>query len=424
MPITITQESIKDVKNRFNLRGNSQELNDAIVRAMQVAPYDISVLVHGESGTGKETIPKIIHSLGARKHNKYVAINCGAIPEGTINSELFGHKKGAFTDADADRVGYFEDADGGTIFLDEVAEMPASTQAMLLRVLESGEFFRLGDSEVRKTNVRVVAATNKDLLSEVRAGRFRGDLYYRLAATKIELPPLRKRGIDDIRTLIMLFSTKFAQANRSPLAKFTDGAIKLFAEQEWEGNVRELKNVVEQVSLFEAGNTVDEHVAARYLNKEASTASNVPALIEHGKADYAMERAFIMGSITRLYEEVARLTSLIEGGHTAPAYVASEAMTLHREMSTLLQAPSRIEGDNTGVIERIDSQDTAQHGYVDHVEEVMQVKTLDETERDTIAEALIRNRGRRRRTAEELQISERTLYRKIRQYNLENIEDQ
>lgn len=423
MPITITQESIKDVKNRFNLRGNSQELNDAIVRAMQVAPYDISVLVNGESGTGKETIPKIIHNLGSRKHNKYVAINCGAIPEGTINSELFGHKKGAFTDADADRVGYFEDADGGTIFLDEVAEMPASTQAMLLRVLESGEFFRLGDSEVRKTNVRVVAATNKDLLAEVRAGRFRGDLYYRLAATKIELPPLRKRGIDDIRTLIMLFSTKFAQDNRSPLAKFTDGAIKLFAEQEWEGNVRELKNVVEQVSLFEAGNTVDEHVAARYLVK-APTNPNVPALIEHGKADYAMERAFIMGSITRLYEEVARLTSLIEGGHAAPAYVASEPVSLHRDVSPLLQAPSHIECNNTGVIERIDSQETTHHGYVDHVEEVMQVRTLDETERDTIAEALKRNRGRRRRTAEELQISERTLYRKIRQYKLENIEDQ
>ncbi|MBO4945453.1 MAG: sigma-54-dependent Fis family transcriptional regulator, partial [Muribaculaceae bacterium] len=263
MEINRSEELLR-IKQRFGIVGNSPLLNRALERAVKVAPIDLSVLITGESGTGKEFFPKVIHALGPRKHNKYIAVNCGAIPEGTIDSELFGHEKGAFTGAVASRKGYFEEADGGTIFLDEVAELPLTTQARLLRVLESGEFIKVGSSEVQRTNIRVVAATNVDMLRAVEQHKFREDLYYRLSTVTIQVPPLRERG-NDIRLLTKKFVTDFAERYKMPPVVFDDGAMQLMLHYHWPGNVRQLKNVVEQMALFEAGNTVTSDILMHHL---------------------------------------------------------------------------------------------------------------------------------------------------------------
>ena len=414
---TINESTIRAIKQRFGIVGESPALIAAIRRAMLVAPIDLSVLIIGESGSGKESFPKIIHESSPRKHKKYIAVNCGAIPEGTIDSELFGHVKGSFTGAIADHKGYFEEADGGVIFLDEVAEMPMSTQARLLRVLENGEYLRVGDSTVRKTNIRVVAATNKDMLQAVKDGKFREDLYYRLSTVQINVPPLRDRG-NDIILLSRLFLRNFINENRTSEVTFSEDAHRLLLAYHWPGNVRQLKSVIEQVALFESGNTVDAATLRLYMPDSRET-----ALVVHSQPnfDYNVEREQLFSLILSMKAEIEKLKSRIDGIGTS-SHVSSTVHELKRESNPMLEF-----SNNANDLDVASPYHNMQHtphdlGRVDEVAldvEGETVKTLDETERETIETALRRNNGRRKLTAQELNISERTLYRKIKQYNLE-----
>ena len=415
---TINDSTIRAIKQRFGIVGESPALIAAIRRAMLVAPIDLSVLIIGESGSGKESFPKIIHESSPRKHKKYIAVNCGAIPEGTIDSELFGHVKGSFTGAIADHKGYFEEADGGVIFLDEVAEMPMSTQAHLLRVLENGEYLRVGDSTVRKTNIRVVAATNKDMLQAVKDGKFREDLYYRLSTVQINVPPLRDRG-DDIILLSRLFLRNFINENRTSEVTLTDDAQRQLKAYHWPGNVRQLKSVIEQVALFESGNTVDAETLRQYMPSSRETALTVQS---QPNFDYNAEREQLFTLILSMRAEIEAIKKRMDGvGPTS--HVSSTVNELKRDPNPLLDM-----GSNNSDREMTSPYHNLQHqpqdlGRVDEVAamdvEGETVKTLDETERETIESALRRNNGRRKVTAQELNISERTLYRKIKQYNLE-----
>ena len=415
---TIDDNNIQAIKKRFRIVGESPALIAAIRRAMLVAPIDLSVLIIGESGSGKESFPKIIHESSPRKHKKYIAVNCGAIPEGTIDSELFGHVKGSFTGAIADHKGYFEEADGGVIFLDEVAEMPLSTQARLLRVLENGEYLRVGDSTVRKTNIRIVAATNKDMLQAVKDGKFREDLYYRLSTVQITVPPLRDRG-DDVILLSRLFLRDFIDKNRTKEVTFTDDAQRLLKSYHWPGNVRQLKSVIEQVALFESGNTVDAATLSQYMPSGRETALTVQT---QPNFDYNAEREQLFTLILSMRAEIESIKKRLDGaGHTS--HVSSTVTELKRESNPLFNL-----SDGNNDVDMSSPYRNMRHepqdlGRVDEVSamdvEGETVKTLDETERETIENALRRNSGRRKQTAQELNISERTLYRKIKQYNLE-----
>lgn len=401
---TLTAQA-QQAKQQFGIVGNAPALTAAIERAIRVAPIDLSVLVTGESGTGKEFFPQIIHRFSARRHAKYIAVNCGAIPEGTIDSELFGHEKGAFTGAVDSRKGYFEEADGGTIFLDEVAELPLTTQARLLRVLESGEYLRVGSSTVQKTNIRVVAATNVDLLDAVAHGKFREDLFYRLSTIQIHIPPLRDRG-NDIRLLARKFASDFAERYRVPPVVFTEDAEDAMRHYRWPGNVRQLKNVVEQTALFEAGTDVNAETLRRYI-PEIST-SYIPATTV-SLHSYESEREMLLGMIFKLRERIDELQMRIDGDRPTVSHkiIADED---NASMPTSLVVRS--------------------HGTPEtHVPPCSDVNysevepetpaTLEETEREMIRRALERNQGRRKAAAAELQISERTLYRKIKDYGLE-----
>lgn len=411
MEIEISPE-ILQAKQRFSIIGNSSALIGAISRALQVAPIDLSVLINGESGAGKEFFPKIIHAYSPRKHNKYIAVNCGAIPEGTIDSELFGHEKGAFTGAISSRKGYFEEADGGTIFLDEVAELPLTTQARLLRVLESGEFIKVGSSTVQKTNIRVVAATNVDMRKAVADGRFREDLYYRLSTIYIAVPPLRDRG-NDILLLTRKFSNDFAEKYRTPAVEFDESAKAALLSYRWPGNVRQLKNVIEQVSLFEAGKSVTADDIKYYLPEAGS--DYAPAIqqvpLQH---TYDKEREMIFklifdlkNSLSEMQEEI---DSLKKQKRQEPIGSIKE---LQKEISSVL--PVIYDKDMaSGGVHRIYPEDNA-------IEEGNPTRTLEDTEKETIRKALERNDGKRKKTADELKISERTLYRKIKEYGLDNI---
>ena len=416
MATKITDSDIRAVKLRFGIVGESPALIAAIRRAMLVAPIDLSVLIIGESGSGKESFPKIIHESSPRKHKRYIAVNCGAIPEGTIDSELFGHVKGSFTGALADHKGYFEEADGGVIFLDEVAEMPMSTQARLLRVLENGEYLRVGDSTVRKTNIRVVAATNKDMLQAVKEGKFREDLYYRLSTVQINVPPLRDRG-DDVLMLSRLFLRNFITANRTAQVTLSDDAQRLLKAYHWPGNVRQLKSVIEQVALFEAGNVVDASMLSQYMpsgREKALTVQSQPNF------DYNAEREQLFTLILSMRAEIEAIKERIDGNGPA-SHVATTVHELKREPSPLLEYGNAT-NEMASPYRNLQRQ-PQDLGRVDEVAamdvEGETVKTLDETERETIENALRRNNGRRKLTAQELNISERTLYRKIKQYNLE-----
>ena len=417
MATKITDNDIRALKLRFGIVGESPALIAAIRRAMLVAPIDLSVLIIGESGSGKESFPKIIHESSPRKHKKYIAVNCGAIPEGTIDSELFGHVKGSFTGAIADHKGYFEEADGGVIFLDEVAEMPMSTQARLLRVLENGEYLRVGDSTVRKTNIRIVAATNKDMLQAVKDGKFREDLYYRLSTVQINVPPLRDRG-DDVILLARLFLRNFITQNRTAEVTLADDAQQMLKAFHWPGNVRQLKSVIEQVALFESGNSVDAATLRQYMPSTRETALTVQS---QPNFDYNAEREQLFTLILSMRAEIESIKQRLDGvGPTS--HVSSTVHELKRETNPLLDM-----GGAGGEMNMASPYRNMQHEAQDlgHVDEVAldvegeTVKTLDETERETIETALRRNNGRRKLTAQELNISERTLYRKIKQYNLE-----
>jgi DNA-binding NtrC family response regulator len=414
---TINENNIRAIKQRFGIVGESPALIAAIRRAMLVAPIDLSVLIIGESGSGKESFPKIIHESSPRKHKKYIAVNCGAIPEGTIDSELFGHVKGSFTGAIADHKGYFEEADGGVIFLDEVAEMPMSTQARLLRVLENGEYLRVGDSTVRKTNIRVVAATNKDMLQAVKDGKFREDLYYRLSTVQINVPPLRERG-DDIILLSRLFLRNFINENRTSEVTFTEDAQRMLKAYHWPGNVRQLKSVIEQVALFESGNTVNATTLSQYMPDNRETALTIQS---QPNFDYNAEREQLFTLILSMRAEIEALKKRMDGVGPS-SHVTSTVHELKRESNPLLDFNNDRDVNMTSPYRNL-QRETQDLGHIDEVlpmdVEGETVKTLDETERETIENALRRNNGRRKLTAQELNISERTLYRKIKQYNLE-----
>lgn len=400
-------EEVRDAKQRLGIVGNAPALIAAIERAIKVAPIDLSVLVTGESGTGKEFFPQIIHRYSSRKHAKYIAVNCGAIPEGTIDSELFGHEKGAFTGAVASRKGYFEEADGGTIFLDEVGELPLTTQARLLRVLESGEFIKVGSSTVQKSNVRIVAATNVDMHRAVAEGRFREDLYYRLSTVTINVPPLRDRG-NDITLLARKFAMDFSEKYRMPPVTLADDARRLIMAYRWPGNVRQLKNVIDQVALFDAGSLVDADAIAAHLPEQAGY---MPVVSGNDKRhDYEHERDMLFSMLLSMQREIDSLRQMVgkekpvstmAGAHVDPrsaiAVDASEAEPRALTPTSLVKFTPATPIDFTAPA----------------------ATTLEETERETIVAALARNGGRRKATAAELNISERTLYRKIKEFGIE-----
>lgn len=415
LTLTNIPDDVLRAKQRLGIIGNAPALIEAISRAIRVAPIDLSVLVTGESGTGKEFFPQIIHNYSPRKHCKYIAVNCGAIPEGTIDSELFGHEKGAFTGAIAARKGYFEEADGGTVFLDEVAELPMTTQARLLRVLETGEYIRVGSSEVRKTNIRIVAATNVDMAKAVADGRFREDLYYRLSTVQIAIPPLRRRG-SDILLLARKFASDFASRYRMPPVEFDDSAKASLERYMWPGNVRQLKNVVEQIALFDSGRSINATEVASYL-PEVNTVLTPVKGVDGGGA-YAREREMLFNMIFRMQREIDRLKAIVESEDTSQHEV--EQVT----GNVIVDTNGRETDEVSRALICADHLKTPDHNFFIETTEPTVVtepvsRTLVETERDTIADALRRNSGRRKATAEELNISERTLYRKIKEYGLE-----
>ncbi len=400
---------ITSVKQRFGIIGNSELLNRALSVALRVAPTDLSVLVVGESGVGKEFFPQIIHAYSARKHAKYIAVNCGAIPEGTIDSELFGHEKGAFTGATDARKGYFEEADGGTIFLDEVGELPLSTQVRLLRVLQSGEFLRVGSAKVQKTDVRVVAATNNDLLKSIESGRFREDLYYRLNTVPIAVPALRDRP-EDIPLLFRKFASDVAVQYHMPPVTLDDGARQMLQNYYWRGNIRQLKNVAEQISALERTRTITAEVLSGYLTPvQPSSSAMAPNGGAAASGDMSTERELlykILFDMRSDINEVKRmLTEIMQGGVHG---VQTPVPTQKREVIGLLPSVSR-----PAVVDAV-SEDVTEDPH--HGEQ----RTKAEVQREMIIRALRNNNGRRRDAARELFMSERTLYRRIKELGIKD----
>ncbi|MBE6276125.1 MAG: sigma-54-dependent Fis family transcriptional regulator [Bacteroides sp.] len=418
----MVRSEIQNIKLRFGIIGNAEGLNRAIDIAMQVAPTDLSVLITGESGVGKETFPQIVHQFSRRKHGQYIAVNCGAIPEGTIDSELFGHEKGAFTGAISDRNGYFAEANGGTIFLDEVGELPLSTQARLLRVLESGEYIKVGSSKVQKTDVRIVAATNVNLVEAIAEGRFREDLYYRLNTVPISVPPLRNRG-DDIVLLFRKFASDFAEKYRMPAVQLTEDAKTVLLAYPWPGNVRQLKNITEQISIIETNRDVTSAILQNYLPSQKID-SRLPMLFgakgNQGKT-FESEREILYQVLFDMRRDVTELKKLVntlmtERGDSSiqhPSTVPYYAESSYNLMPSTPASPTIISPvKHTGVSKEDDDiQDTEEY-----VEETL---SLDEVEKEMIRKALERHRGKRKNAAKDLKISERTLYRKIKEYGLE-----
>lgn len=401
-------EEVQQAKMRFGIIGSAHALMEAVQRAIKVAPIDLSVLVTGESGVGKEFFPKIIHAFSARKHARYIAVNCGAIPEGTIDSELFGHEKGAFTGAISARKGYFEEADGGTIFLDEVAELPLTTQARLLRVLESGEFIKVGSSNVQRTNIRIVAATNVDMLKAVAEGRFREDLYYRLSTVQIHVPALRDRG-NDIALLARKFASDFAERYRTPAITLGDDARRLLLQYRWPGNVRQLKNVVEQAALFQAGATVSADDLRRYMPSDST--GYAPAIATPAAHNYAQEREILFNMIFRMQREIDSLRAMISDNETTCHHQNGIIDNMPRSLVTLAHA-AEVNGRQAPI-------DVTASKLTDATADTITPISLEDTERETIRRVLDKHAGRRKAAAQELRISERTLYRKIKEYGLE-----
>ncbi|MDG5800441.1 sigma-54 dependent transcriptional regulator [Marinilabiliaceae bacterium ANBcel2] len=413
---------LQQIKQRFSIIGNSEALNRAIDIAVQVAPTDLSVLITGESGTGKEVFPQIIHQHSSRKHNRYIAVNCGAIPEGTIDSELFGHEKGSFTGALSDRKGYFEEADGGTIFLDEIGELPLATQVRLLRVLETGEFIRVGSSKIIKSNVRVVAATNVNLDKAISNGKFRQDLYYRLNNVPVVIPPLRER-VDDVYLLFRKFAGDFATRYRMPSIKLNSEARKLLEKYRWPGNIRQLKNITEQISVIEQNRELSAEDLQKYIPSHAN--DNLPALIsadsKEGTTDFSTEREILYKVLFDMKRDMHDLKKLVLD------------MIQHGQEVNL-------QGDNARILKKlydaepgiVDNSSSSHHnersspvtynGHIDdnHIEDteefVEESLSLRDKEIELIEKALDKHGGRRKYAAKELGVSERTLYRKIKEY--------
>ena len=405
---------IQSVKTRYGIIGNAPALNRALDIASQVAATNMSVLITGESGVGKESIPKIIHHLSSRKHGPYIAVNCGAIPEGTIDSELFGHEKGSFTGAHESRKGYFEEANDGTIFLDEVAELPLGTQVRLLRVLETGEFIRVGSSKVQKTNVRVVAATNVNFAQAIQNGKFRDDLYYRLNQVPIFMPSLRERGAD-IELLFKKFATDFAERYRIPVLQLTESAANSLREYRWPGNIRQLKNITEQISILETERTVTPELLIRYLPQDFGT--NKPMLMSGNSSNDFSEREILYKVLFDMRNDLTDLKKLVlEMIQNGSGFVNSD------ENAALFQKVFQAEEhENSDLPIRMTPSSNIIHlgsGNSHDEEEVEESLSLSQTEKDLIRKALQKHRNRRKYAAQELGISERTLYRKIKEYDL------
>lgn len=407
---------VQGIKQRFGIIGNAPGLNRAIEVAVQVAPTDLSVLITGESGTGKEIFPQIIHQFSARKHGKYIAVNCGAIPEGTIDSELFGHEKGSFTGALADRKGYFEEADGGTIFLDEIGELPLSTQVRLLRVLETGEFIKVGSSKMLKTNVRVIAATNLDLPVAIQQGKFREDLYYRLNTVPITIPPLRQRP-DDTYLLFRKFASDFADKYRMPPIRLDEDARHLLTSFNWPGNVRQLKNITEQISIIEQNRDITASMMKTYL--PVGTSTNLPALFRgSGEKTFSSEREILYQVLFDMKRDMNDLKKLV-----LDLMHEREDVPVTEDQAHIIR--KLYQKDNVEVVS--DKKPAApihidtfnKEDILDTEEFVEESLSIEDKEIELIQKALDKHSGKRKLAAHELGISERTLYRKIKEYNIE-----
>ncbi|MFB0903214.1 MAG: sigma-54 dependent transcriptional regulator [Nonlabens sp.] len=433
-------ESVQSVKQRFELIGNDPSFNRAIEKALQVSPTDISVLVTGESGVGKESIPKIIHSQSFRKHAKYIAVNCGAIPEGTIDSELFGHEKGAFTGATSTRNGYFEVADGGTIFLDEVGELPLPTQVRLLRVLENGEFLKVGSSATQKTDVRIVAATNVKIFDAIEKGKFREDLYYRLSTVEIDLPPLRERK-EDIHLLFRKFASDFAMKYKMPTLRLDEGAVAILTNYRWSGNIRQLRNIAEQISVLEKDRNISSAILRYYL---PDAGKNLPAVIGGKKksdSEFANEREILykvlfdmkndLSDLKKLTNElmntgnskdvreenpglIKRIYGNQENNEQDYEDVIDNAYDLNQEEQ--VPSPRTTNPDPNDYVEPV-QQTGDRYDFAQEIEEEESLSLADK-EIELIKKSLERHKGKRKAAADDLGISERTLYRKIKQYDL------
>jgi transcriptional regulator with PAS, ATPase and Fis domain len=420
-------EQIQSIKQRFEIIGANEGLNRAIEKCIQVAPTDISVLITGESGVGKENLPKIIHALSHRKHAKYIAVNCGAIPEGTIDSELFGHEKGAFTGANQARDGYFQEADGGTVFLDEVGELPLTTQVRLLRVLENGEFMKVGSSKVQKTNVRIVAATNVKMIEAIQKNKFREDLYYRLSTIEIPLPPLRERK-GDIHLLFRKFAADFAQKYKMPSIRLTEEAVFALENANWPGNIRQLKNVAEQISILERKREVTKDALLPYLPKYA----NLPSVVSGNKSEkseFANEREILYKVLFDMKNDLNDLKKLtLELLKNGKASVQDDQKNLiekiygktpeefeteedFEEQLEILQIPQKT------TVPKKEESPSIDYDFAEEIEEE-ETLSLHDKEVELIKKSLERHQGKRKPAAKELGISERTLYRKIKQYDL------
>jgi len=412
---------IQSIKQRFEIIGNSPLLDRAIDTAMQVAPTDISVLINGESGVGKETFPKIIHQLSSRKHGAYIAVNCGAIPEGTIDSELFGHEKGSFTGAHESRKGYFEVADGGTIFLDEVAELPLSTQVRLLRVLESGEFMKVGSSKVHKTDVRIVAATNVDMPNAISEGKFRQDLYYRLSTVPIYVPPLKDRG-EDILLLFRKFAADFAEKYRMPVLRLTDEARQGLKNYCWPGNVRQLKNITEQISIIEKDRNISLEILQKYLPEESK--HELPVLYsKEQKRQEISDRDLLYKFLFEMKKDMNDMKRVIAD------IIADKGMSsINKKDREILKKQYEeihveVEDDNitykTTEKPQVEITSNNDHEFSYQESEVVEESlSLQKNEVDMIIKALERHNGKRKAAANDLEISERTLYRKIKEHGI------
>ncbi|MGV8944988.1 MAG: sigma 54-interacting transcriptional regulator [Lutibacter sp.] len=410
-------ESLQAIKQRFEIIGNDALLNRALEKAIRVAPTDISVLVTGESGVGKESIPKIIHHLSHRKHAKYIAVNCGAIPEGTIDSELFGHEKGSFTGATAARSGYFEVADGGTIFLDEVGELPLTTQVRLLRVLENGEFIKVGSSQVQKTNVRIVAATNLNMQIAINKGKFREDLYYRLSTIEINLPPLRER-VADIHLLFRKFASDFAQKYKMPPVKLSDNAVKMMENYGFPGNIRQLRNIAEEISVVEENRLISSERLLQYLPAKGT---NLPSIIESKKSnsEFTSEREIMYKILFDMRNDINDLKKL-----TLDLIQSSNVEGVKEESKKLIQKIYKendldSETDNQVEVVRINEKYHKPDVYeFEDTIDADESLSIQDKEIELIKKSLDRNKNKRKLAAKELGISERTLYRKIKHYDL------
>lgn len=405
---------VQGIKQRFEIIGNSPGLNRAIEVAVQVAPTDLSVLITGESGTGKEIFPQIIHQFSSRKHGKYIAVNCGAIPEGTIDSELFGHEKGAFTGALADRKGYFQEADEGTIFLDEIGELPLSTQVRLLRVLETGEFIKVGSSQVIKTNVRVIAATNVDIPTAIEEGKFREDLYYRLNTVPITINPLRERP-EDVHLLFRKFARDFSEKYRMPSIQLSEDARIVLVNYNWPGNVRQLKNITEQISIIEQERLVNAEVLKNYLPN--ATAKNLPAIFnKREESSFANEREILYKVLFDMKRDMTDLKKLVlDLMDSRESPISGDQAQIIRNLYNTSEG-SFVPDESAGKHIHIESVEKNIQDTEEFVEESL---SLEEKEIELIKKALEKHNGKRKYAAQELGISERTLYRKIKEHEID-----